>query len=48
MILFRNRNVRLPEEGDSPTDFRLLVRTTDQLRQLGHAMLQAAEEIDAH
>jgi hypothetical protein len=48
MILFRNRTVCLPEEGDSPTDFRLLVHTTDQLRQLGHAMLQAAEELDGH
>jgi hypothetical protein len=46
MILFRNRHVRVAELGDSPTDFRLLVHTTDQLRQLGHAMLQAADEID--
>ncbi len=45
VILFRNRHVSFPEPADS-LDFRLLVQTRDQLRQLGTAILEAATELE--
>ncbi len=47
MILFRNWHVSLLEPADSSTDFRLLPRTTNRLRQLGHAILEPAAELEA-
>jgi hypothetical protein len=46
-IVFRNRHIGPTEPADFPADFRLLVRTRDQLRQLGTAIVSVANGIDA-